>query len=147
VLPGLTSITYDDQSPWPIEADGVGKSIVYQSGDPSLPRNWQASHQAGGSPGSDEPPSPETSLRTLAFGDREPRTLPDQKFAFPVNQAAQNLQYTLQWSHDLTTWHTDDKGRFSLLGDEPLDGDYHMRVYEDTQLGEQVYVRLQASRR
>ena len=49
----LLEVTYDDQPPWPVAADGAGHSLVlarpsYGEGDP---RAWAASDRVGGSPG------------------------------------------------------------------------------------------------
>jgi hypothetical protein len=38
----VTSVTYDDLAPWPVEADGFGHSLVLTNagGDPNDPANW-----------------------------------------------------------------------------------------------------------
>jgi len=53
----LLSLRYDDDAPWPTEADGLGNSMVISdvSGDPDDPLNWCASAAIGGSPGEVEP--------------------------------------------------------------------------------------------
>lgn len=47
------SVTYDDNSPWPTEADGDGPSleIINPQASPSNPANWRASAVMGGTPG------------------------------------------------------------------------------------------------
>jgi hypothetical protein len=54
----IVSVTYDDEPPWPPEADGEGYSLVPVSaspvdgqGDPSI---WRRSSEFGGSPGADD---------------------------------------------------------------------------------------------
>lgn len=44
---------YDDESPWPAEADGTGYSLelIDQASDNSLPESWRASTYYLGSPG------------------------------------------------------------------------------------------------
>lgn len=50
-LTTVTSFSYDDFSPWPITADGNGKSLEYiGEGDPNSPFSWIASIDDGGSP-------------------------------------------------------------------------------------------------
>jgi hypothetical protein len=49
----LLEVPYKDSAPWPVEADGLGHSIVlgrasFGEGDP---RAWRASDRSGGSPG------------------------------------------------------------------------------------------------
>lgn len=73
----LESFSYDDEAPWPLAADGLGRSLVRISpgntDDPSDPRAWRLSAQAGGNAGaSDSLPltdqSPE-GLLTYALGN------------------------------------------------------------------------------
>jgi hypothetical protein len=47
------SVTYDDQLPWPLAADGQGSSLVLvdPAASPNTPGNWIASAQFNGSPG------------------------------------------------------------------------------------------------
>jgi len=51
--------TYSDDPPWPIEADGYGKSLVSvefdPQGDPANPEYWKNSYYDGGSPFENEP--------------------------------------------------------------------------------------------
>ncbi|MEE2946918.1 MAG: lamin tail domain-containing protein [Verrucomicrobiota bacterium] len=55
----IHDFTYNDEPPWPSEADGNGASLVLAkpaAGKPhGLPDNWTASIQFGGSPGAAEP--------------------------------------------------------------------------------------------
>ncbi|HEX9922776.1 MAG TPA: CotH kinase family protein, partial [Anaerolineae bacterium] len=53
----ILSIDYDDENGWPISPDGRGDSLVLvdPNGDPTDPRNWQASTSLNGSPGADDP--------------------------------------------------------------------------------------------
>lgn len=53
----LLEVPYEDSAPWPLQADGLGHSIVLDQ--PSLgeadPAAWKASEQIGGSPGQRNP--------------------------------------------------------------------------------------------
>ncbi|MCP5526021.1 MAG: lamin tail domain-containing protein [Verrucomicrobiales bacterium] len=53
----VVSVDYRDDRGWPVAADGAGSSleIVAPLADPDDPANWQASRQAGGSPGQANP--------------------------------------------------------------------------------------------
>ncbi len=56
----VLSITYDDASPWPLTADGLGFSLVPSGAapaDPSSAMHWRSSTNPGGSPGTDDPVS------------------------------------------------------------------------------------------
>ncbi|MCB1098752.1 MAG: lamin tail domain-containing protein [Verrucomicrobiae bacterium] len=54
----IASFRYDNNAPWPVEADGQGASLVLiapeTDPDPSLPENWRASSVAKGTPGAGE---------------------------------------------------------------------------------------------
>ena len=54
----VIDVRYNDKSPWPVEADGAGYSLVpvdpSASGDPGTPDYWAVSEHPGGSPGADD---------------------------------------------------------------------------------------------
>src|SRR5207248_3758877 len=54
----LQNFIYDDNAPWPAEADGNGPSleIIDPLGDPGDPVNWRASLVNGGTPGTTASP-------------------------------------------------------------------------------------------
>ena len=49
----IQSFSYEDSAPWPEAADGHGYSLTlaHPGGSLSDPRNWRASREAGGTPG------------------------------------------------------------------------------------------------
>jgi len=53
----VVSVSYDDENSWPISPDGRGDSLVNVNpdGDPDNPKNWRASTNLNGSPGTDDP--------------------------------------------------------------------------------------------
>jgi hypothetical protein len=54
----ITTVPFDDQPPWPVDADGFGPSLVPVDRDArrdqSEPSSWRASALPGGSPGEDD---------------------------------------------------------------------------------------------
>ena len=51
----VLAVEYDDETPWPLAADGIGFSLVrLDAGDGDKGTSWRASAAAGGSPGSDD---------------------------------------------------------------------------------------------
>ncbi|MBN1551607.1 CotH kinase family protein, partial [bacterium] len=55
----LANVRYDDESPWPVEADTMGYSLVYKYiendvSDQSNPASWRPSYNINGSPGADD---------------------------------------------------------------------------------------------
>jgi PKD repeat protein len=55
----VDSVTYDDVSPWPVEADGTGPSLelVSPSADNSMAVNWRAASTTAGTPGLENTPA------------------------------------------------------------------------------------------
>jgi hypothetical protein len=55
----ILTVTYDDQAPWPVDADGIGYSLVpmlpNSNPNPSDATNWRLSGSVNGSPGADDP--------------------------------------------------------------------------------------------
>ena len=55
------SVTYDDAAPWPVAADGGGRSLVpvlpNSNTAPNLSGSWRASTNLNGSPGADDAPN------------------------------------------------------------------------------------------
>jgi hypothetical protein len=99
------SVTYDDEAPWPVAADGPGFSLVSKNpGLTQAPDNgakWRASAQPGGSPGADDPASgipPVVINEVLAHTD-----LPQMDTIELYNPAGTNV--------DISGWYlTDDPG-------------------------------------
>jgi len=60
----LTAFTYDDDPPWPADADGLGASLVpidsNAAGEPDSYTFWNVSAWLGGSPGADDPGGAQT---------------------------------------------------------------------------------------
>jgi len=56
----VASVQYLNQSPWPADADGLGRSLVPVAAnlddDPDRPVHWRVSFAIHGSPGRDDPP-------------------------------------------------------------------------------------------
>ncbi|HTI99166.1 MAG TPA: lamin tail domain-containing protein [Dongiaceae bacterium] len=56
----VLELTYDDTPPWPVTADGMGWSLVW---DPASVPPYRASTFAGGSPGTNDPASTTAAIR------------------------------------------------------------------------------------
>ena len=143
VIPRIANIAFADRSPWPEAADGTGRSLVYVDGDPSDPTNWRASTVDGGSPGKVDAVN-DKDFRLHAFGGYDLRVMDGELIGVPVNLAAEEIRYELQWSEDLVHW-SPDGGRFAWHGETALGETYALRLFRDTKPGELVYVRVRAS--
>ncbi|MCX8157827.1 MAG: lamin tail domain-containing protein, partial [Verrucomicrobiae bacterium] len=66
----MLEVTYRDQPPWPVAADGTGHSLVLArpSYGENSPLAWAASDQLGGSPGRWDPVTPEP-LRAVVINE------------------------------------------------------------------------------
>ena len=63
----------------------------------------------------------------------------------PMNLAAEEIRYELQWSTDLVNWNASNDSRFVIQSEMPLSGAYVLRLFRNAMPGESVYVRVRAS--
>ena len=127
----LQSLRYNDNSPWPLEVDGTGYSLVLirpqSAPDHELPQNWRASVNPGGDPGSnDSTPfagDPATDLLDYALGNpgavgiRVFDGVP--VFEFPRVLGADNVTVSVELSSDLANWRA---GEAELLDQSERSG-------------------------
>lgn len=101
----ILSVTYDDQAPWPIAADGLGNSLVPINPNPNenmnLANNWRASSFLNGSPGQDDP---QTTTPTVVISEVLSHS------DIPYRDAIELYNYGNN-NADISNWFlTDDKG-------------------------------------
>ncbi|WP_411845547.1 lamin tail domain-containing protein [Roseibacillus persicicus] len=140
----IQEFEYDDASPWPLEPDGNGPSLVLLDPtslpDHSLPGNWVASSAPGGSPGGPEllqfAGNPEedldgdglNALLEYGFGssDAVRNAAPfqlvssaegDLELEFELNLLAGDLTWELQVSDELLDWDAVDSA-YVMTGNE-----------------------------
>jgi len=69
----IKDFTYDDDAPWPLEADGDGYSLVlnHPASNPNhnLPQSWRSSFEANGTPGAVAGPGGPTGSAAEALAD------------------------------------------------------------------------------
>jgi len=120
----IQNFRYDDNSPWPEEADGDGFSLVLiapEAGpDHDLPQSWRASVAQGGTPGGSDSTTfagdPETELLGYALGISNGSTdgigveitggVP--LFSYPQSLSADDVIYSIETSTDLAAWQPAD---------------------------------------
>ena len=148
----LQTLRYNDNSPWPTEADGDGYCLVlispFSGPDHALPQNWRASVHSGGDPGAgDSIPfagDPETDLLTYALGDPmavDVRVIDGVPvFEFPRVLGADDAIVTVELSSDLATWRA---GEAVLLEQSERTGNTALwRWFLSTEEGVRQYARL-----
>jgi len=95
----LSRFLYDNAWPWPVEADGLGYSLVPVEFDPpaiqSGPQNWRLSHEIGGSPGRDDtgpnslPPDPQAEIQGMHLAQNYPNPFDGETYiSFSLGKAA-----------------------------------------------------------
>lgn len=71
----IRDFSYDDDAPWPLEADGTGYSLVLNhprsNPDHSLPINWRSSFEINGTPGGSPGPLGPTGSGAAALADSD----------------------------------------------------------------------------
>ncbi len=101
----IFSVTYDDEAPWPVAADGFGFSLVPLNPGltqaPDEGAKWRASSQPGGSPGADDPSA---GIPSIVINEVLAHTDPPQVDTIELyNPAGTNV--------DISGWYlTDDPG-------------------------------------
>lgn len=115
------SFTYDDNLPWPEQADGAGPSLIliapHSAPDHALPQNWRASTAPGGNPGAaDAVPFTGGDLLSYAFAGATQFDYQSMTLSVPLQVAADDVEVIPQWSTDLQIWHED---RLEYLGGDP----------------------------
>jgi len=142
-LAGITTLTYNDDFPWPESTDGGGRSLVFTNGDPSSPDSWRASANDGGSPGgSDTTGFSGGDFAEYAFGGFRPGVAADSAFSFPRNLAADDVNYTLETSSDLKQW--EPAIGWTQEGETILGGSFSATVWQANEPGSREFVRMRA---
>ena len=117
----LRELNYNDKFPWPVGADGVGRSLVLINPegvpDHGDPLSWRSSLSDGGNPGeSDAVPRQDEDLLGYALSG-DPVFDPTQlTLNVPLIPGADDVKVIPEWSNDLITWHSSD---FVLISREP----------------------------
>jgi hypothetical protein len=115
----IQSLRFNDNQPWPVEADGSGHSLTLTSPrsnpDPSLPQNWRTSWEAGGSPLTDDSfpldiQTPEDLLYAVTGSETPPvlSTLNGQLiFEHLRLHGADSATFVVEYSTDLENWSSE----------------------------------------
>ena len=109
----MDSVKYDDDEPWPIEADGEGPTLelINPTYDNSLPEYWTSSQQYG------SPASQNTNY--LDSDDEDHSTLPDEHTLLPAYPNPFNGSVTIPFK--LSSQTNSSITIYNVLGKEILD--------------------------
>lgn len=102
----IVEIEYDNNLPWPTEADSLGHSLIYVAGSPDQPSSWRASTSPGGNAGSsDSVLYTGGSLLAYAFAENPTFDPSSMIYSVQTNSGADGVTLNPQWSIDLVTWN------------------------------------------
>ncbi|MEO7318524.1 MAG: lamin tail domain-containing protein, partial [Chthoniobacteraceae bacterium] len=118
----ILDFSYDDAPPWPVEADGTGRSLTLLRpgplANPALATSWRVSVASGGSPGAGDALSSGSFPSSLdyALAQRPVVTVENgyPTFTWRERIGADDVAITPQLSSDLVLWNA-DPGNQSLL--------------------------------
>ena len=118
----ILDFAYDDAAPWPVEADGTGRSLTLLRpgplANPALASSWRVSVSSGGSPGASDALSSAgyAGLLDYALAQWPAVTIESGYATFTWREriGADDATITQQLSPDLMQWNA-DPGDQSLL--------------------------------
>ena len=117
------SVTYNDKAPWPTNADGQGRSLVYTGGDAGSVESWGASSVSNGAPGETdtaEPPAKDLLSGQLGI------TRTSDALVLTYSTAFAEAEIAIQQSTDLKAWMDIEPNVLS----ETADGDSRLVTVE-----------------
>jgi hypothetical protein len=117
------TVTYNDKAPWPTNADGHGRSLVYTGGDASSVGSWGASAAPNGGPGAADTAEP-ASLDILSAPLEIVRTSDVLMLTYSTTLA--EAEISIQQSADLKVWADIEPEVLS----ETVDGDSRLVTVE-----------------
>jgi hypothetical protein len=117
------TVTYNDKAPWPTNADGQGRSLVYTGGDASFVGSWGASAAPNGGPGAADTAEP-ASLDILSAPLEIVRTSDVLMLTYSTMLA--EAEISIQQSADLKVWADIEPEVLS----ETVDGDSRLVTVE-----------------
>lgn len=150
----LWTVSYDDRSPWPEEADGSGRSLVFAGGlgsDREAATSWRPSLAFGGSPGGSDaftlaPNTTGQALLEYADARLEVRRTSEAsvQFVLLTRLGADAATAVPEWSETLDSWNS---GGLQLVSQEAdAMGNYRQVWQLDvTSLPERLFARASVS--
>jgi hypothetical protein len=142
----ILNFKYDDTSPWPVEADGLGYTLVSKSrngdGDPDTSAYWVISSQLKGSPGADDAVS--DVKQTTGIIPSEYSLM--QNYPNPFNPST-NITFRIPQSGNVELKIFDGLGReaATLVNEEKSAGEYTVQFNAAGLASGVYYYRLKAN--
>lgn len=137
----IFSVKYNDAAPWAVEPDGDGPSLIYRGGTPQAPESWRASSENGGNPGSSDSTNyADGPLEDYAI--TEPLMISGTESSatatFEAALTADDVDFTLEYSPDLSTWEV----MSSVFASQTTNGDGTRTISYDVPPAQKGFVRL-----
>lgn len=134
----VDSVSYDDEAPWPEQADGTGFSLElkHPNLDNSLPENWEVSSTLGGTPNAKN----SVQVSNESFPDRLTEFQLHQNFPNPFNPSTV-IRFSIPKSQLVTLQIFDPLGRLvSELVHSYLPAGDHEIAFNALNLASGVYI-------
>ena len=117
----LWTLSYSDDLPWPKEADGQGRSLVFVSGERNEAGSWRASVELGGNPGTSDRVDFVDGDDLLAYAVDEFKVSVNKGLTMlelTMNGGADEAVSSVQSSSDLMNWDEVEGGSQELVADK-----------------------------
>ncbi len=148
----IADFSYQDTLPWPVEADGTGRSLTLirpeSNPDPSQPSNWRPSRALHGSPGSSDSLDRAAFASLLEYALVSPPSVQTGPSGVPgiswqERIGADSVRIVPEVSEDLTTWSPAVSGTvFEITETHSVEGTRTLNARLTGSSAQRAYVRI-----
>ncbi len=116
----LWTFRHGDAAPWPISADGGGRSLTYRGGLQNDARSWRPGASLGGSPGAGDRLNYEAGSDPISYAVISTELYQGRRFEVVRRLAADDADVIVEWSGNLENWSSASVVKLSEVVSEDL---------------------------